>query len=59
MIKLLMRVCAYMVSFSVCPGESTWPVSRNHRRFLDLGLRKHLFSLFINWFLGFSRPDFM
>ena len=27
-----MRVCAYMVFLSVCPGESTWPVSWVHRR---------------------------
>ena len=53
-IRLLMRVCAYMVSLSVCPGDSTWPVSGNHRSFLDLGLREYLFSLvhqLVSWFL--------
>ena len=31
-VKLLERVCAYTVFLSVCPGESTWPVSWVHRR---------------------------
>ena len=31
-LKLLERVCAYTVFLPVCPGESTWPVSRIHRR---------------------------